>query len=156
MKKRFKVLFLSIFYSLFIFKGSCKVCYDFSQESDDSSFDYYNGVNLYFVSSFDEIKDDNNVYVVDFRNDVDPNLIVSNSYRIKDLKMIRWILSCLKLYEDMYPSSWNRSFNSMEYEWFVHNLGYEIGLFIDNCKDVDFNNYDEDKIIPGLYKYIKK
>lgn len=155
MNKRVKLFLCSILYGLFIFKGSCKKDYYVFNDFDDKSFDYYNGINIYFVNSIDEVLNDGNVYVIDFRDEIDPDFIINNSYKINDLKTMRWVLNCLKVYEDGNPSLWNRSMSSMEYEWFVHNLGYELGLFRDNCKNVDLNNYDEGNIIPGLYKYIK-
>lgn len=156
MKKRFKVLLLSLFCGCFIFKESSRISYDFFGECDDCAFDYFKGINIYFVDSFDDVRDDDNIYVIDFRDDDDPNLVVSNSYKIRELEMINWVLKCLKMYDDMYPSLWDRSFNSMEYEWLVHNFGYDIGFLRDSCKDVDFNNYDEGKVIPGLSRYLKK
>lgn len=156
MKKRFKVLLLSVLYGLFILKESGKVCYDFVCDYDENSFDYFRGSNIYFVDCFDEVRDDGNIYVVDFRDEVDPNLVVNDSYRIRDLEMVRWVLNCLKLYNEMYPSIWDRSLSSMEYEWFVHNFSYDIGLFKDNCRNVDFNNYDEGKVVPGMGKYLIK
>lgn len=155
MNKRVKLVICSILYSLFIFKSSCKKDYFVFNKFDDKSFDYYNGINIYFVDSVDEVLNDGNVYVIDLRNEVDPNFIINDSFKIDDLKTMRWILNCLNKYEESNPSLWNRSLSSMEYEWIIHNLGYKIGLFCENCKNVDLNNYDEGNLIPGLYKYLK-
>ena len=99
---------------------------------------------------------DDNIYVIDSRYDDDPNMIVYNSYKIKSLEEIKEILKILKEYERQYPSKWERSILSMEYEWIVHNLAYYLNIYPENSKDVDLNNTDEGVLIPKFENKIKE
>ena len=91
------------------------------------------------------------VFVLDERDEEDPNMVIFNSYKIQEDAYQTQILKILNLYEELYPSDWNRSIESMKREWKVHNLFYHLRYKQSHTKDVDFNNADE-----SLYLTLKK
>lgn len=122
--------------------------YEYTQESL-SHYASINGKNIYISHGFDSDNILNDaIYIVDSRNETDPDMRIINSYKISKLSEIRDILKVLNNYESVYPSNWNRTINSMEYEWFLHNLAYYLNFDNVHSADVDLNNNDEGKIIP--------
>ena len=83
------------------------------------------------------------ILVIDNRNDVDPNLRILDLYRIKDPDRREDIIEALLSYEKKYNSDWERSKTTLEREWFIHNLMYELGYKTHRTHDVDLNNGDE-------------
>ena len=83
-------------------------------------------------------------------------MIVYNYYKIKSIEEIKELLKILKEYERQYPSKWERSVLSMEYELIVHNLAYYLNIFPESSKDVDLNNADEGVLIPKFENKIKE
>ena len=162
MKNRRKKAFaLLVIYSLIIFKLNSRrnIKVNYNEEYDKYSegcFACINDKNIFIVEDKDGAYDDNNIYVIDSRYDNDPNMIVYNSYKIKSLDEIKEILKILKEYERQYPSEWERSILSMEYEWIVHNLAYYLNIYPDSSKDVDLNNADEGVLIPKFEDKIKE
>ena len=111
-------------------------------------YDSYSNGNVY-ISDFKTIKaviiDSNDVYIIDERNDEDPNICICNSYKIKSIKDIKEITDIILKYEKENPSSWNRSKESLINEWILHNMGYIFDIKRQRTMNVDFNNNDENK-----------
>lgn len=101
----------------------------------------YIGNNVY-LKSINDLKE-NDVLVLDCREDNDPNVKVYDSYKITSPELIEEIVDGLLLYEEVYPSPWRRSRNSLIREWNAHNIVYQLGLNHDSTTDVDLNNADE-------------
>jgi len=87
--------------------------------------------------------DVNDVLVLDARGEEDPDFKIYDSYKINDRDIIEEIVESLLLYEEIYPTPWNRSKNSMIREWIIHNTMYSFGYKLDSTTHVDFNNGDE-------------
>lgn len=85
------------------------------------------------------------VLVEDLRIGNDPDMCIHDSYKIKDKDDRNDILEVICLYEEMYPTEWDRSIESMRLEWFMHNLGHEFDYKKDHSDDVDLDNDDEEK-----------
>ena len=162
MKNRRKKTFaLLVIYSLIIFKLNSRrnIKVNYNEEYDKCGDNYFaclDNKNIFIVDDRDSFCLDDNIYVIDSRYDDDPNMIVYNSYKIKSLEEIKEILKILKEYERQYPSKWERSILSMEYEWIVHNLAYYLNIYPVNSKDVDLNNTDEGVLIPKFENKIKE
>lgn len=162
MKNRRKKAFaLFVIYSLIIFKLNSRrnIKVNYNEEYDKCGDNYFaclDNKNIFIVDDRDSFCLDDNIYVIDSRYDDDPNMIVYNSYKIKSLEEIKEILKILKEYERQYPSKWERSILSMEYEWIVHNLSYYLNIYPENSKDVDLNNTDEGVLIPKFENKIKE
>ena len=90
-------------------------------------------------------KETNNVYIIDSRNDHNPDMYICDSSKIKDKDEMNDILELLLEYENMFPSTWDRSIESMRNEWDVHNILYNFNLLEGHTKSVDLDNEDEDK-----------
>ncbi len=84
------------------------------------------------------------VLIEDFRYGDNPDMCIYDSYKIDDKDKRNDILEVLCLYEDMYPSSWDRSIDSMRLEWYMHNLGHYLNYKKDHNDNVDLDNEDED------------
>ena len=99
----------------------------------------------------------NDVLVLDLRDDEnDPDVKVYNSYRIKDSISMKKVIDTIMQYEIEHPSGWERTFDSMMYEWAVHNFAYDFHYDRTRSKDVDFNNKDEMKYVKDLSKQQKR
>ena len=85
------------------------------------------------------------ILVIDERDKLDPNMVICDSCVIKDKDTRNDILEVLCCYEEMYPSNWDRSVESMRFEWFCHNAAYYVNYKVDDSSEVDLNNNDEDK-----------
>jgi hypothetical protein len=72
-------------------------------------------------------------------------MVIRNSYNINDKDIRNDILEVLCIYEEMYPSNWDRSIESMRFEWFCHNAAYYVNYKVDDAYEVDLNNNDESK-----------
>ena len=94
---------------------------------------------------------ENDILVLDARDDEDPNMKVYSSYLINNSNIQNEIIKILIDYEEENPSLWNRSIKSMQREWYVHNLMAMLSYKKERTMDVDFNNADEEK-----YKILKK
>lgn len=159
--RRKKAFALFVIYSLIIFKLNSRrnIKVNYNEEYDkcgDSYFASLDGKNIFIVDDRDSFCLDDNIYVIDSRYDDDPNMIVYNSYKIKSIEEIKELLKILKEYERQYPSKWERSVLSMEYELIVHNLAYYLNIYPESSKDVDLNNADEGVLIPKFENKIKE
>lgn len=155
-KKAFTLcLFYLLTFSKFFNKKSdniVKYNEDFNIDDNYSTFAYLNDKKIIFINDEFYYIDDDNVYVVDLRYVTDSDIKICSSYKIISIEDIRNILNILQEYEKRYPSRWNRSNSSMEYEWIVHNLAYYLGIFPSKSMDVDLDNDDEGKLIPKILK----
>ena len=86
---------------------------------------------------------------------------ICDSYKIRSSKERREILEIMCLYEECYPTDWDRSIESMQLEWTLHNLSYDFNYQRESSTDVDLDNEDEvkytNKILQKLfnkYRYI--
>lgn len=86
---------------------------------------------------------ENDYFALDYRTNADPEFVVLDSYRAEGTNLIRELCSILLSHEEKYPSKWERTIDSLEEEWKVHNLAYELDYKIDRAKDVNLNNNDE-------------
>lgn len=92
------------------------------------------------------------IFVIDERNDKDPNIQIIDSYNIRDRRTMYDVLTIIKQYDDEHPSKWSRTIKSMINEWIMHNLCYATDFYICNSKDVDLNNADEE-VFKGFNVY---
>ena len=123
---------------------------------DDRAFARYSD-GLIYIGDFDYLEDvkkycsDKDILVLDRRNGEDPDMIIYNSYKILDKNKQLEILNALCSYEQLYPSSWNRTINTMQREWNAHNILYYMNYERYRTTDVDLDNADEE-----TYKIKKK
>ncbi len=89
----------------------------------------------------------NDILVLDSRGDSDPDMKVLASYLINDYDIQKEVLEILLEYEKNNPSLWKRSLESMQMEWYIHNLMAKFSYKLERTMDVDFNNDDEEKYI---------
>lgn len=124
---------------------------------DNDAFARYNDGLIYigskwYLNSLDT--EENDILVIDSRKDPVPNMVICDSYKIKDIKTRNEILEILDIYEKQNPSNWNRSMTSMRIEWFCHNMSYYLNHETERTKSVDLDNDDEEKYNPK--KVLKK
>lgn len=102
-----------------------------------------------YVGDEDYLKDisteDGDVLVEDRRDGENPDFCIYDSYKVNDKDSRNDILEVLCLYEEMYPSDWDRSLESMRLEWFMHNVSHYFDYKRDHSTDVDLDNEDEEK-----------
>ncbi len=144
-----KILFTSILVMLILsypFKHKYKKNYNIL---DDDAFASYSGGLIYignseYINNLENIND-GDILVIDERNSSDPEMIICDSYNIKDKDIRNDVLEVLCIYEEMHPSKWNRSIESMRFEWLCHNIAYYFNYRVKDSRDVDLNNGDEEK-----------
>ena len=144
-----KVLFTSILITLILaypYKHKYRSNYCIL---DDEAFASYSGGLIYigdeeYINNLDNINN-GDILVIDERYKNDPNMVICNSCDIKDKDIRNDILEVLCCYEEMYPSNWDRSIESMRFEWYCHNMAYYFNYKTDDSKEVDLNNADEEK-----------
>ena len=90
------------------------------------------------------------VLVLDEREEK-KNIKIINSYLITDKETQNDILNIILAYENEYPSSWERSIETMREEWKVHNVLYGLNIRKSSTTDVDFENNEE-----KVYKLLAK
>lgn len=116
---------------------------------DDKAFASYSNGLIYigdkeFLESIEV--NDGDVLILDERDLEDPNMSIYNSCDISDKDIRNEILEVICCYEEMYPSRWDRTIESMRLEWLCHNISYFFNYKVDHSSDVDLNNGDE-----GIY-----
>lgn len=115
---------------------------------DDENHCYnYSGGRVYigdqdYLDNLEDIND-NDILVLDAREDEDPDMKVYNSNKIINIDQIEEILEILTKYEEDNPSKWDRSITSMRNEWIYHNFSYLFNYKRNRTQDVDLNNDDE-------------
>ena len=86
---------------------------------------------------------DDAIVIVDETKKDDPNMKIIESCNIHDPNQMMEILEVVKIYNKLYPSSWERSIDSMMNEWEVHNALSCIRYKPTHTDHVDLNNKDE-------------
>lgn len=132
--------------------------YEIINDEESNLFATIENRNLYIYSSKKELdkkhdelnKDD--ILVVDERWTDDANMLIYDSYLIHNKDTRNEVLCCLLEYEKMYPSSWNRTIESMRNEWIIHNISYYLHYRRFNAANVDLNNEDEGKYSSVILK----
>lgn len=84
------------------------------------------------------------IFIIDERNDKEPNIQIIDSYSINNTNDMKDILTIVKNYDEENPSKWSRTITSMVNEWWIHNICYIYDYYKGNTRDVDLNNSDED------------
>jgi len=92
-------------------------------------------------------KKENDYLVLDDRSKSNPDMKIYNSYKIQDEAKMKEIINILLAHEELRPSNWNRTLNSLLNEWDAHNKLYNLHIQRERTADVDLDNRDED-----LYK----
>ena len=166
MKIRKKVIILLSTYFTFLIMPKIKSNDNFinyNSEYDSTEilcFAEYNDKKI-FIANADLIEsiideNDNNIYIIDERFTKDPNISICNSYRIKDNIKINDILKILEEYEKLYPSDWDRTFESMKSEWIIHNICYDLNINRTSTQNVDLNNNDQNTYDKNILTKILK
>lgn len=116
---------------------------------DDSSCAYarYKDGLIYigdeeFILGLNPLEHD--ILVVDKRDSENPDMKVISSYQIEDPLVRKSIIEVLQEYEKEHPSLWERTTESMEAEWYIHNILYILDYQKERSSDVDFDNDDEE------------
>lgn len=92
---------------------------------------------------------DNDFVVIDNRDNNDaighnPSMQIRDSYRATNETIRYAVIDKLLEYEKAYPYQykWNREKESLENEWYWHNVSYLVGHETARTKDVDLDNFD--------------
>lgn len=152
--KQKKALILLMTYIIILFTPKLKKSqsiinynYDYAI-TKNMEFAHYDDYHIYIGSKeyIDKIYDNDthNIYIIDGRGNSNPNIEIYNSSFIISHKQRLTILKILLEYERKYPTEWNRTLNSMENEWFIHNLCYYLNLETHRTSEVDLDNNDEE------------
>ncbi len=124
-------------------KSESKEC----EINDSRAYATYQDGNIYIGDQdfLDTIYPHNgDILVLDARDEGDPDFKIFDSYLVADRKKQRAILEVLRDYENGNPSSWDRSVESMETEWFFHNICYFLNIHVPRSRSIDLNNSDEE------------
>jgi len=145
---RRKIAGLAAFLALFTSYLENEIELDYKLLDRSKAFASYSGGYVYIGDrtirpSID--LEEGDVFVIDSRYDDEPDMKICDSYLVRSKKQRREILEILCLYEECYPSQWNRTLESMELEWTIHNLSYDLNYERNSSTDVDLDNKDEDK-----------
>lgn len=133
------VLVLSSWLSKYKYKPNYKIL-------DDEAFASYSDGLVYignedYLDSIDANEGD--ILILDERHLEDPNMCIYNSCDIHDKDIRNEILEIICIYEEMYPTRWDRSIESMRLEWLCHNVSYDFNYRVEDSREVDLNNDDE-------------
>ena len=125
----------------FVFEKNSSYSSDLNNE-----YAYYKGKNIYIVDEevFEKMKKNNNdIYLLDFRNILNSNVQIYNSRLIHDKEDMYNILGVLLEYDKEYPNDrWNRSLDGMYLEWYLHNVFYDHSILKERSRDVDLDTRD--------------
>lgn len=118
-------------------------------------YEKLNNYNIYIVdTNYNTSKYDNNIYIIDDRNNSQDIQIV-NSYKINNKQLQRKIIDIILNYNEKYPTNnWIRSKESMYIEWNIHNMLYKLNIYKSHTISVDFEDKEE-KLFYILYKYLQ-
>lgn len=112
----------------------------------NNEYGYYNGKKIYIVDEevFEEMKkDDDNIYLLDYRNIFNSNVQIYNSRLIRDKEDMYNILGVLLEYNREFPNDrWNRSIDGMYVEWYLHNVFYDYSILKERSCNVDLDTND--------------
>ena len=132
-----------------VYKDDYSINHNYSITNPNIPFARYQNRDIYIGSRsyIDVAKRNGNIddiYIVDQRYDEDPNIHVDDSYTINNKNDMHAIIEIIKDYEELYPSTWNRSTGSMMNEWQVHNICSYLYILPSRSDEVDFNNGDSE------------
>ena len=161
-RKKVKFIFVAIASSLIILSisnasGIYQPSYQIINEENGAYATYREG-NVYigseeFLSAID--KKNGDVLVLDER-EIKNNIKIIDSYKITSSNNRMDIINIIQDYENNDPTSWDRSPETMQAEWCVHNVLYGFFYKRDHTKDVDFENNEESiynrKILKKIFK----
>ena len=123
---------------------------EYNVEQESYEIDYlYKESNVYICGSLRDgielgnVCKDSDIIVVDQSDYKDPNMKILSSYKVKDTEDMKHILGIIKRYCDSKETSWDRSIESMQNEWIIHNICSSLLIRNDRTDDVDLNNSDE-------------
>lgn len=151
-KKKYNILLLSILCSILNTESVKAEHYveinKYYQQDLLEPFASYENGNIYigndiYLDMISEFASDTDILIKDERFDTDPNFKIYNSYKILDGDVQDEVIEVLYKYNELYPSEWNRTYNSLKNEWYFHNLMHSFNYHTYQTTDVDFNNYDE-------------
>ncbi len=125
-----------------------EVSYNTSYEyQSEDPYAYFRNGKIYICDqeTIDRIRDDSthDLYVIDQRDNRDPNMRICNSYEVINPVDMYKLLKILLRYESEHPSRWNRSLITMILEWLAHDASYYCGVETTRTAEVDLNNEDE-------------
>ena len=89
------------------------------------------------------VEDSDDLYIIDYRNDDNPDMQVLDSYKIRSITDINRVVDVLLKYEEEYPSPWERTRFSLVQEWLEHNILNSAGIAEESTRNVDFDNAEE-------------
>lgn len=89
--------------------------------------------------------EENDFIVLDYSFFNNPCFQVRNSYKAQNSEQIDSILDILIEYDNTHNTPWERTKESMDAEWFLHNFSYEAQFETERAMHVDFDNKDEEK-----------
>ncbi len=117
-----------------------------NESEDNKKYASYSKGDVYIDTHVPEYFSPNpyDVFVLDRRSGNNPDMRIYNSYKITSLEEQEEIIDILLRYEEEFESDWDRSKESLQREWAIHNLLYELGIKPKNTKHVDFDNEDEE------------
>lgn len=149
--KKKKILATSIAAALILaypYKHKYKKNYTILDDNDGAFASYSNG--LIYIGSRDYLLsldnlNEGDILIEDQRYFEDPNMVIYNSCDITDKDIRNDILEVICEYEMRYPTNWDRTIESMRFEWLCHNMAYYFDYRVDDTSEVDLNNDDEEK-----------
>ena len=122
------------------------------------AFASYSGGKVYIGKSRSDCPEleEGDVFVLDCRDGNNPDMKICNSYKVCCPKQRHEIVEILCCYEEMFPSDWDRDYESMCLEWTLHNYSYTFGYDLKSSTDADLDNNEKDKYQNKvLYKLLK-
>ena len=151
-KPKKKIVFLAgaacLVIAIYPYKHIYHPSYEILDDGNDAFARYSNGLvyigDEKYLNSLKSVKN-TDILVLDERNLKDANICIYNSCSITSKEVRNEVLEIICHYENMYPTKWDRSIESMRLEWFCHNVGYYFNYKQDHTKEVDLNNKDEEK-----------
>ena len=87
----------------------------------------------------------NTYWAYDYRTSDDPGICLIESHIVEEEEIQYEIIYMLLEYEELNPTDWNRTADSMQLEWDIHNFAYKKGISEKSTRSTDFNNNDEGK-----------
>lgn len=133
-------------------------CLNSEYSDNDDYFASCNGYNIYFgnaESLKQHSKNDKNICIIDSSKGLNPNYRVCDSYRITNEQEMYNIIGVIIEYSKLYPSSWHRSLDGLQIEWYVHNICYEMNILVDRSDSVDLDMRDyfifEDSVLKLIF-----
>ncbi len=114
--------------------------------SDQPIFAQIGSEDIYIVKNVASIIEEDAINIIDLRDSQD-DVKIAASYKIRDPEIQAQIIELILEYNRQYPSTtpWVRSKESLQNEWMVHNLAYQMHFQVSSSRDVDFRS-DEEKV----------